>query len=83
MRPDSPWMKGYEWIRNAPIDFPLLTVDQIVLSWKERQKISDADKKKVLVDSGDLPHCLLSRYAPMDVRFKYSQYLVNPFRVWF
>ena len=44
-------MKGYEWIRNAPEDFPLLTVDQIALS---RIENSDADMEKTLVDSRDL-----------------------------
>ena len=77
--PQSPWINGYEWMRNAPEDFPLLSVDQIVLSRKEK---SDADKEKVLIDSVDDARCFLSRYVPKDVgkRFKFSQYLVNPVR---
>ena len=77
--PESHWMKGYEWMSNSPDEFPVFTVDQIVLSKKER---SDVDKEKVLVDPGDDARCFLSRYVPKDVgkRFKFSQYLVNPVR---
>ena len=75
--PDSEWMNGYEWMRKAPEDFPLMSVDQIVLS---RREMADADKEKVIVDSGNVARCFLTRYVPKDVgkRFKYSQYLVNP-----
>ena len=77
--PDSPWINGYEWMRKAPDDFPLLSVDQIVLSRKEK---AAADIEMMIVDSTDVARCFLTRYVPQDVgkRFKYSQYLVNPIR---
>ena len=66
-------------MRKAPDDFPLLSVDQIVLSRKEK---AAADIEKMVVDSTDVARCFLTRYVPQDVgkRFKYSQYLVNPIR---
>ena len=72
--PDSPWIRGYPWMREPEENFPLKKYEDICLSVKEK---GDAGKEKVEVDLHD---CFVSRYVPQEVgdRYAYSDYLIDP-----
>ena len=76
--PNSPWIQGLPWMRGQEEIFPLKSVDEIVLSGKEK---TDANKEKVLLDfTAKNLSCLATKYVPSEVgeRYKFSRYLINP-----
>ena len=74
--PDSEWAKGKPWMSEAEENFPLKTVDEVILSNQER---AQANKEKISPVS-DSFSCLTSRYVPKDVgeRYKFSKYVIDP-----
>ena len=75
--PDSPWIKGQEWMSEPAEKFPVKNFNELILSKNEK---TDADKEKVVVDLDDEALCLVNRYVPNEVgdRYSYSQYLIDP-----
>ena len=74
--PDSPWARGFRWMSDDESEFPLKTVDDIILSNKDS---SLADREKTLPSSFD---CLTTKCVPSEVgeRYKFSRYLIDPCR---
>ena len=77
VQPDSPWIKGYAWMREPAENFPVKKIEDLYLSTKEK---TDANKEKVVTELEDDPLCLLSRYVPREVgdRYLFSNYLIDP-----
>ena len=79
--PNSPWNQGLPWMRGEETEFPLLTINDIILTCKEK---SEANKEKVLTEfeSSKLERetCLHANYVPKEVeeRYKFSRYIINP-----
>ena len=58
--PGSTWYQGYPWMRELEVNFPSKTIEEVVLSNKEK---SDANSEKVLTDfAGENAQCLISRF---------------------
>ena len=76
--PDSNWLFGYLWMRGLIKNFPVLTVDEVILSNKEK---AEANREKVMPDL-ESAKCMISRYVPHEVgdRYKFSKYLIDPIR---
>ena len=82
--PESPWNEGLSWMHGKESEFPIVSIEDIILSCKEK---SEANKEKVLADCGSFisqPAEFLhaNRYVPKEVeeRFKFSSYVVSPHR---
>ena len=80
--PDSVWNRGLPWMRDEESNFPLKSVDDIVLSTREK---ADANKERILEENIDSPFCntgtySMTKYVPSEVgeRFKFSNYIINP-----
>ena len=77
--PGSPWIEGLPWMRDEAENFPLKSVDDLILSSKEQAEVN---KEKVL--NLELPKQAVCAYnsVPKEVgeRYKFSEYLVNPCR---
>ena len=41
VEPNSSWVKGYPWMREAETKHPIKTVSEIVLSGKERNEVNN------------------------------------------
>ena len=78
---DSCWVRGSPWMRGEESSFPIVTVEQLVLSSRER---AEANKEKVLeVDPESCEKsAYMIKYVPDEVgeRFKFSKYVINPCR---
>ena len=77
VREDSPWNKGLPWMRGREEDFPLETVEDLILSAREK---SDVLKEKIIPECHTTTN--VARYVPNKVekRYEFSQYLLNPNR---
>ena len=84
IRSDSVWINGFEWMKGSQSDFPVKTVEELVLEAGARQ---EAEKEKILIDSSYLvchsvpnPVYLPIRYVPSSLRERYSfsKYLLDP-----
>ena len=77
--PNSPWIQGYPWMRGPEENFPLKTIDEVMLTNKQK---SDANREKAIPDCDENSQCLLTRYVPSELknRYKFSKYLLNPNR---
>ena len=76
--PESGWIQDYPWKRSTATEFPIQSIDEIVLSGKEK---NDANKEKVVTDfTFNSMQCLTTKYVPNEIgaRYKLSNYLVNP-----
>ena len=77
--PGSFWINGYPWMSDEENNFPLKTINEIVLSNQEKRA---CDKEKVLESTRytDNNLALITRYVPNEVgeRYKFSKYLINP-----
>ena len=79
--PESAWIQGYPWMRSVATEFPIQSIDEIVLSGKDK---NDANKEKVVTDfTFNNLQCLTTKYVPNEVgaRYKFSNYLVDPNKV--
>ena len=78
--PDSPWINGYPWMRDEEENFPIKTVEEIILSSAER---AASNKEKIFEDL--IHQCLAIKVVPKETRDRYtfSNYLVDPNRFQF
>ena len=74
--PESPWNEGLSWMRGKESEFPLVSIEDIILTCKEK---SEANKEKVLADCGSFisqsaEFLHANRFVPKEVeeRFKFS-----------
>ena len=74
--PESAWINGLPWMSRDQTEFPLKTIDEVILSNNEK---SLANKEKILPEATD-SMCLTTRYVPNDVgeRYRFSNYLIDP-----
>ena len=74
--PESAWINGFAWMKDDEENFPLVSVQQLVLSVKEK---GDADKEKIVTED-ECSNCFVSRSVPVEVgdRYKFSEYLIDP-----
>ena len=77
VREDSPWNKGLPWMRGREEDFPLETIEDLILSAREK---SDVLKEKIIPECHTTTN--VARYVPNEVEkfYEFSQYLLNPNR---
>ena len=78
VRPNSPWIQGHSWMSERVANFPIKTIDEIILSNKEK---SEANREKVVTDFPcENVKCLTPKYVPNEVRERYifSKYLIDP-----
>ena len=76
--PDGPWIRGLPWMTKNESEFPLKTVDDLVLSNVEQ---SEADKEKIFVE--DFSKCFPTKFlmlVPKEAgdRYGFSDYLLDP-----
>ncbi len=75
---DSVWINGFEWMSQHESSFPSMTVDEIVLSNKEKEM---ASKELYQVDPNINHHTEIYTASSRDLikeRYKYSNYLIDP-----
>ena len=84
VRPDSDWINGFEWMRGDVSDFPVKTIDEMVM--RDEAKC-EADKEKINIDSlvnhaysVRNPIYLPTRFVPSTLRdrYQFSLYLIDP-----
>ena len=74
--PESFWNKGKPWMRNEEVNFPLKSINEVMMTNQER---GQANKEKILPEVDNF-ECLTSRFVPDDVgeRYQFSKYLIDP-----
>ena len=76
--PNSPWIQGHSWMSERVANFPIKTIDEIILSNKEK---GEANREKVITDFPcENVECLTTKYVPNEVgeRYIFSKYLIDP-----
>jgi hypothetical protein len=80
--PDGVWTNGYEWMRGEEADFPVKTVEQVIL---DNEAKSEARKEKIIVDvlqdSYFVGHIFIpEQHDPQEVgiRYKFCDYVIDP-----
>ena len=80
--PDGEWTNGYEWMRGEEADFPVKTVEQVILDNEAR---SEARKEEIIVeflnDNYFFGHLSMpERKVPEEVgrRYDFCNYVIDP-----
>ena len=80
--PDGEWTNGYEWMRGDEEDFPVKTMEQVILDNEAR---SEARKEEIIVeflsDNYFIGHLSMpERKVPEEVgsRYKFCDYVIDP-----
>jgi hypothetical protein len=73
---------GLPWMREKPSEFPIRTVQELVLSAKDK---AEAGREKIIPEphaSAQTNQCLYARHVPKEVeeRYSFSRYLIDPNR---
>ena len=82
VKPGSPWIEGFDWMRDDPEKFPIKMVSDIVLSGNSKVDF----EKDIIHDSfhvflADARECYV-KYVPDELgeRYGFSHYLLDPNR---
>ena len=78
IKPGSLWDVGLPWMRGQEKEFPFETVNDLILSAKEKSELS---KEKILPEGHTVCESVLhATYVPQEVekRYQFSQYLLSP-----
>ena len=80
--PDGVWTNGYEWMRGEEADFPVKTVEQVIL---DNEAKSEARKEKILVDVLQDNYFVGHTYVPeqqvpeeVGLRYTFCDYVIDP-----
>ena len=79
--PESPWSRGFPWMKGEEANFHLKTVDEIVFCHKEK---SEAGKENVVDEINppfsDKNFSHVTQFVPNEVgeRFRFSNNVINP-----
>ena len=78
VKPGSLWDKGLPWMSEKEENFPLKTVNDLILSAREKCEVS---KEKILPEGhAEIESVLHATYVPQEVekRYQFSKYLLSP-----
>ena len=80
--PDGVWTNGYEWMRGAESDFPIKTVEQVML---DNEAKSEARKEKIVIDVLQDNYFVAHTFVPerqvpeeVGLRYKFCNYVIDP-----
>ena len=77
--PDGVWTNGYEWMRGEEADFPVKTVEQVIL---DNEAKSEARKEKILVDvlqdNYFVGHTEQQVPEEVGLRYTFCDYVIDP-----
>ena len=75
--PNISWINGLPWMRGKEAEFPVRTIEEIRLSGQER---GEANIERVGSESENTDSYVVANHVSKEVgvRYKFSQYLINP-----
>ena len=80
--PDGEWTNGYEWMRGDESDFPIKTVEQVIL---DNEAKSEARKEKIVIDVLQDSYFVAHTYVPeqqvpeeVGLRYEFCNYVLDP-----
>ena len=80
--PEGVWTNGYDWMRGPETDFPVKTVEQVIL---DNEAKSEARMEKILIDVLQDSYFVGHTYVPeqlvpeeVGLRYEFCNYVVDP-----
>ena len=80
VKPDSTWIKGFDWMAGEETEFPMMTAEDIRLSNQEAQNMK--------METQVIPSCIIPTYIAkeqkiinlLQERYQFSRYIIDPNR---